>query len=508
MWRWTFVLLVGCSNAGLVDLDGLDGASTFALTILDAPSRLDAGQSSSLRVSVLRVTGKTSPIGAISFSLSEGSAGFTISGEIGATEREGLAQLQVASSVVSGHYSLTLLGLSDGRASVVPFDIDIVGGMMSAGVTGPTTATGTTGPTTATGTMTPSVSYATNPARYFVGQAIATNAATLSHPATLFASDPQLPSALSLNPLTGSITGTPAAASDADYLITAQTSAGNASVTLHITIDVPCAAQCVPNAPSGWLGPIALTGNCNGAFPTPEITVHANAPQFSNASCYCQCDYQVNSGFGIDYSCTGACDSMCSGNCTQSCNIYAQTMPAGGGCVLGPAASGHTSEWITINRGSCNTTPTATTGPVGYTGDLKACTASAVAGVCANASDVCQPALSGGKRCIYQAGNTASCPSDYPFVTHTFSGETDSRGCPACNCALDTYNVVFTSYSNSDCTGAMSGHTFTSPEYMYCTPAAGYSSAKITSTGTCTSYAPTPTGTVTATGDYTFCCAN
>ena len=106
------------------------------------------------------------------------------------------------------------------------------------------TAINTGGSTTVTVTITvtdvapTALTYATNPATYTTGTAIATNTPASSGGAvTGYAISPALPAGLSLNTTTGVISGTPTAVAPATgYLVTATNTGGSTTVTVTITV--------------------------------------------------------------------------------------------------------------------------------------------------------------------------------------------------------------------------------------------------------------------------------
>ena len=105
------------------------------------------------------------------------------------------------------------------------------------------TGTGNGGSATATVNVTvidaaPAFTYTTNPAVYVKGTAITANSPINSGGAVIsYAVSPSLPSGLSLNTTTGSITGTPSAvAANATYTVTATNSGGSATTGVQIRV--------------------------------------------------------------------------------------------------------------------------------------------------------------------------------------------------------------------------------------------------------------------------------
>ena len=115
------------------------------------------------------------------------------------------------------------------------------------------------------------LTYSTNPAVYTAGAAITPNTPNSSGgDVSSYSVSPALPAGLSLNTSTGVISGTPtAAASSADYSVTASNSAGSANVALTITVNT------YVTAPSG------LTYSTNPVAYTAGAAITPNTPNSS-----------------------------------------------------------------------------------------------------------------------------------------------------------------------------------------------------------------------------------
>ena len=137
------------------------------------------------------------------------------------------------------------------------------------------TASNTAGSTTATVSITvnpaapATLTYATNPAAYNVGVAIAANSPTSTGGAVAsYSVVPTLPWGLSLNSSTGVMSGTPTVATQqTNYTVTAYNAGGSTSTTLNIT---------VANG-----APTSLTYSNNAPIYTAATPIQVNLPSYS-----------------------------------------------------------------------------------------------------------------------------------------------------------------------------------------------------------------------------------
>jgi hypothetical protein len=124
------------------------------------------------------------------------------------------------------------------------------------------------------------LSYATNPAVYTERRAITPNAPAVTGLVSTYASAPPLPAGLSLDTVTGILSGTPASASPAaDYVVVASNLAGETRCTLSVaiqllppenlvypedTVHYPLGTDIVPNIPT-------VTGNVALFWASPAL---------------------------------------------------------------------------------------------------------------------------------------------------------------------------------------------------------------------------------------------
>jgi hypothetical protein len=137
--------------------------------------------------------------------------------------------------------SATVTSLTDGTAYT--FTVAAVNAVGTGPASLPSAAVTPNPPTTPPSGL----SYSTNPAVYTVGTAIAANQPSSTGGAVAsFSVSPPLPSGLSLDTLSGIITGTPTAAvAAATYTVTATNSLGSTTVGLSVTVN-PGVAPGVP----------------------------------------------------------------------------------------------------------------------------------------------------------------------------------------------------------------------------------------------------------------------
>jgi hypothetical protein len=279
---------------------------------------------------------------------------------------------------------------------------------------------------------------------------------------------------------------------------------------------------CVAAPPAGWSGPVELyTGTtAQGAAPacgagfasTPSFDGNAGltAPAPTCTSCGCgspaggSCDGPVIT-FYVDSSCTNVVPiSPTTETVSSSCgatNPLVQYVT-----VAAPVATG----------GTCTATGgTATTAPAVWSQVARACSSSStpVGGGC-GAGRVCAPVPGSAfstSTCVLQAGVATACPASYPTGPQVFySGLEDQRACSACQCSGPTGATC--TIGTPAITSCIDSTTLDAPNA--CTALANPDTFKLASTptlsspGSCTvSGGGTPTGSATATGPTSFCCA-
>lgn len=122
----TLCALSACQSNNF--LSGLEGPSTFSISVADAPASLQAGSVTNLRVVVTRVRGKTEPIGAIRFLLGAPPVGMSVSGDVAGSANDGILTLITTAETPAGMHTITLIGDADaGRTAAASFTLQIAG---------------------------------------------------------------------------------------------------------------------------------------------------------------------------------------------------------------------------------------------------------------------------------------------------------------------------------------------------------------------------------------------
>jgi len=124
------------------------------------------------------------------------------------------------------------------------------------------------------------LTYSANPAVYVTGVAIEPNTPTSSGGTVVaYAVAPALPAGLSLDSISGALTGTPTTlAVAADYVVTAMNSGGSATASLSITVNCDPSAPFTSIAPLGGLASPYYTGGAGLSADELTIVFSSNRP--------------------------------------------------------------------------------------------------------------------------------------------------------------------------------------------------------------------------------------
>ncbi len=266
---------------------------------------------------------------------------------------------------------------------------------------------------------------------------------------------------------------------------------------------------CVPAAPTGWAGPMAVFAATPTMLPEcPEgldkISDHLRDPRFDRAQCEsCGCGSPSNQG------CAASVKLSTSGSCSST---NATVQVSGGGCVKGGLSGAVTAADVSINgTGSCSVTKktSATTTPSTWATAFRACEApNPGVGVGCDSGSVCAPAAAGAEPCILQAGEHA-CPAEFPSRRLVFDNLSDTRGCSSCQCGYSgSCTATVTGFPDESCLAPQSFQNkggcatgLTDVKGLQLSGAAGPTGGKCTASG------GSPTGCVLPETPTTMCCA-
>jgi hypothetical protein len=287
--------------------------------------------------------------------------------------------------------------------------------------------------------------------------------------------------------------------------------------------DSDCTAfQCMPAPPTDWNGPAVLYVGV-GTDPVPDC---AGAWQNSR---------DLGDGLTVPaHSCSNcSCGSPSGGACTLSTLTVHNTSNCGGGTQpVTPASRGTCTPFTALDgndgmtastvsmtsAGSCSASGGALTAPpVTWDTAGKLCSgAPEDAGGC-DGSSVCAPAPVapfGTAVCIWQAGDTATCPPEYPNQTVLSGGVDDGRACSACSCSAPSgrsCSGTMSVYEGGTCAGTaidVPTNGSTCVPLSIATTSASLISNYSLSGGSCNASGGAATGSATALNPRTICCAD
>ncbi len=266
-------------------------------------------------------------------------------------------------------------------------------------------------------------------------------------------------------------------------------------------------AQCVPPAPAGWEGPVALvSGTVDKQCGTdwPIVNVYnigpINAP---NASCTCSCSAPQGGA------CSAGIVSYSSGNCM----IANGGGSIAGACTVIPNANVQSYIFHGAPSGAATCSPvfSASVPAASFAGTSSICAGAQLAqGGCADGS-LCAPPLPAGvssRMCVYTPGDVACPDPNYSLRTVVYQGLDDSRGCSACTCGpaqLTGCSGTVPVYGDTSCVSILQNASL---ETCYGGTFGGIGAPALTATGMCLASGSSPQGAATPTGAITACCLN
>ncbi len=272
---------------------------------------------------------------------------------------------------------------------------------------------------------------------------------------------------------------------------------------------------CTAAVPSGWNGPVSLAsiagGNfpaCGGAYATAAQQGH-DGFSATPAQCGCSCtgptNVSCNTGIDVTYYTDTGCNTTYGG----------AGLPSVGFCVTTGDTTVQGTKGLaqpTAYNGDCGSNPSKNVPAVTWTNSYSACTYDAPSdtGGCTN-SGLCVQSPTSGKPCVYQVGDVACPGTGYTTKTLVYTTVSDNRSCATCTCTASagTCTGSLDVFDGPSCGGTKLASITTNGS---CTPTASAKSSVATAIntnpGTCGNNGTGgPTGTASASGPVTVCCA-
>lgn len=262
---------------------------------------------------------------------------------------------------------------------------------------------------------------------------------------------------------------------------------------------------CVPTAPAGWTGPLAVFEGSPSSLPScPEgldaVGDYFRDLRFERASCSgCSC------GSPNSESCMGVVDLSTTGSCSAATVSVPLT---GSGCVTPGLPGPVNAANVSFNAsGSCGSATQATVQKKAPTwaSAVRACESPDLgSGAGCEAGEVCSPASALADPCIVQAGEHA-CPAGFPRRRLVYTANQDTRSCSDCSCSYSgSCNATVTGYGDVGCgipTFANTGGCAAPADVQ------GLKMSGASSSGTCSASGGSPRGCVLPDAPTTMCCA-
>jgi hypothetical protein len=271
-----------------------------------------------------------------------------------------------------------------------------------------------------------------------------------------------------------------------------------------------CSAFCAGAVPATFAGPIILYESagtppaCDASYPTEVAANLRSGLTAGTAQCDCNCSTPTitcGSPSTHEHGNSQCFGGAFLGSMTPNvCKLF--TVGAGNYVSVDP---------LTPTLGTCSSSNAHSIPPPTWGTQARSCGAPTLAGEC-NGSEVCVPPQpSGTKLCVYKTGDV-SCPAGFYSSKKLFHDDfDDTRQCSTCSCSSATGGqckgtVTFTN-------GATCGSAQLSLSLGACSnaPASNVNGGKYTpgshTPGSCSPQGGVLSGSVTATGPVTYCCA-
>jgi hypothetical protein len=270
--------------------------------------------------------------------------------------------------------------------------------------------------------------------------------------------------------------------------------------------DEPPTCTCVPEAPSGWTGPVLVVeGSPAKCPPGLDVTFDGGGAELAAPTACSPCACGAPSGactaFAVAISGNAQCNNPCSNKpVTDQCSPVTACAPNTG--IVATA---------TISDASTCAPAGGAVVPATFARSAVGCTLAAAPGTCPT-GQACAPSSSG---CIFTTGDVACPPGAYASKRVYYRGVNDSRSCSPCSCGSPEGGCAggeVTIYKDTACAkeiGTVGGGAGCKAVSGFVAPPG---SAKITTpaeagTGSCAPDGGVAAGSASPTSPTTFCCA-
>jgi hypothetical protein len=264
-------------------------------------------------------------------------------------------------------------------------------------------------------------------------------------------------------------------------------------------------SMCMTTVPDDWFGPVVVhmgdpdedPPECGEAYPNAGLTLLSGYADPGPAQCDCACNLDVASScvsYVYDYD----------ASCSTFENFYQLNMD----CQAAEVDGGAWFYMYAQGTPTCHGEVTETIPDPIWDAKVMTCRDAELGAECD--AGVCTPMAPEGFEsgvCIYREGQQECPEGDYSVAYQHHSGVEDDRDCSYCACGSGsgTCDGSLDVYGSADCTGAAQAAALN-----VCTQgiSGGHSvSINFTGMGSCPIAMPSmPEGTITATGEFTFCC--
>jgi len=271
------------------------------------------------------------------------------------------------------------------------------------------------------------------------------------------------------------------------------------------------AGQCLPAAPSGWLGPFAVA--IGATVPTACDTGYEGGKSTSGSGLHagpaaCGCTCGVPSG------------TQCSATVNfqgTTCTNGSTATVSSGTCMTGAPLQGQSNLVIkadtTAQGGSCLVTPSVSKPTVSWDERALSCAPFTMpTSMGCGGSDLCLPSLRTPFRACVRHDGAGSCPvGPYTEKHLEYGGITDGRACTTCTCGNPTSVTCGGSIDVFGTQGCTGGAGYTTNNFGQCVTVTSiynvaYKYNASSSGGSCAASSVTATGDVQPATPITFCC--